>query len=602
VYNALGKDGTLEKKMVDQNKIVHMLQAGDPEHRVAALQGLYRTVGWDTDMVHPFIQGCLGDGDAAVRFWARKVVGRFEPARPALPAGDDSLPASADLWPARLAACPSSAVALDLVRQLLASDHPDRRTILLDHLRDTDDPVQISFLTKHLGQTFSDDEMLACLVPFLKHEDDRIVANTIEGIEPIPSPAAVAVLAQMLEHRSQRVRANAAQALARHDADLARTTIVKMLRMTAQPHFVIAACRAAARLRAVEFLPHLAAAMADPLVTADAAQAISAISGDVAVELLERLPELASSEFLRQKVLCALDEHLVKRLPPHFNPWAVAPDESSGRIFEVQEQKIFALAPAMTFADAQAVACAHKLNAFGLISKFLFRPSDEQIRLVYAETRYEPFWHVLCRLHLDYTRTRELELPFDRHVQAVRIGRQQVVPEQGRARLTIDEHCVEDCLREVFVEAQKGGKVALARHIEFPKREIQQTEELMIDDVIVVPARVKASPVVRDLLGDLMKPVKASEINRERVILQRLNLYFRPIFAFEFQWEDRPSFAVLEIDGLTGDLIAGKALKTKFEELFAESSLFELGSEVADLVVPGGALATKLAKAVFGGK
>jgi HEAT repeat protein len=119
---------------------------------------------------------------------------------------------------------------LDLVvlRQYLDSqEHPTRleavsaagelewkesQPFLLALLEREPHPFVISKLTKVIG-SFGDDRVLDVLSKFLSHADDRVRANTIEGVEALPGEAKFTHLMPKLEDPSPRVRANALKAL-----------------------------------------------------------------------------------------------------------------------------------------------------------------------------------------------------------------------------------------------------------------------------------------------------------------------------------------------------------------------------------------------------
>lgn len=269
---------------------------------------------------------------------------------------------------------------------------------------------------------------------------------------------------------------------------------------------------------------------------------------------------------------------------------------------QIIEQKIFALAVAVSRADAQQIAMSKRTDAFGLISKLFYRPQEDDIQLCYTETRYEPFWHVVCQTRLEYRREREYQLRLDREVVEVTVG-ETVHPAQNHT-LTIKgiERCVDDQHSEVCIDAHTGRRCQFSSHVSAERREIQQTEELMVDDQIVVPAKVKASIVVREMLSQLFKPVSADDIVSQSIVISNMNLYFRPVHAFEFQWASQDKQAVFEIDAVSGDWVWGRAIKQKLSEIFTEENLFELGGETLGLVVPGGTLAVKLARAVITGR
>lgn len=88
----------------------------------------------------------------------------------------------------------------------------DALPFLLSRLEEEGHPWVISKLTKVIGG-LGDKEVLDRLTRFLVHEDDRVRANTIEGIEALPGDEKFVHLMPRLEDPSARVRANALKAL-----------------------------------------------------------------------------------------------------------------------------------------------------------------------------------------------------------------------------------------------------------------------------------------------------------------------------------------------------------------------------------------------------
>jgi hypothetical protein len=70
----------------------------------------------------------------------------------------------------------------------------------------------LSKLTKVLGQV-GGAAVMGELLPYLSHEDDRVRANTIEGLESIPGDDKFIHIMPMLEDPAPRVRANALKAI-----------------------------------------------------------------------------------------------------------------------------------------------------------------------------------------------------------------------------------------------------------------------------------------------------------------------------------------------------------------------------------------------------
>jgi len=272
----------------------------------------------------------------------------------------------------------------------------------------------------------------------------------------------------------------------------------------------------------------------------------------------------------------------------------------SGLDFQVVEQKIFVLEDQITADDAKKKAEDKKRDGFGVISKFFSRPNADEIQLVYSEKRYEPFWYVLCTTHIEYNRSRRIEFEVAEVVRNITINEVKHDTPRGSKKMSIEgvEYCVEDLRKEIFLDANTGKEEKeFRKYVDFKRRDIPQTEELMSGDNIVVPVKVKASFIIRNYLTEMLKPVKADDILVEQIRIEKIHLFFRPVYAFEHHWKTKDKYATIEVDGLTQDVrFGGKAIKQKLKEAISETDLFELGTDVVDLFVPGGGLAIKLAK------
>ncbi len=227
--------------------------------------------------------------DTGVRFWSKKLVnniGKYETeqANTQIASLPKDLPV--DILIQKLQAIASTFLSLDIIKKLCESRKPEALSCLITYLSNCKDNIQISYLTKNIGIYFPLEENLSLLMPYLKHSDDRIVANTIEGIEAINSPKGVVILSQLLEHKSNRVRTNAAIALGKFDSEKAFAVISKMLSPEADAHFKISACHAIKTLRSPKFLELLELALHDDLVFTASLEAIAAIGGQAAIDLL----------------------------------------------------------------------------------------------------------------------------------------------------------------------------------------------------------------------------------------------------------------------------------------------------------------------------
>jgi hypothetical protein len=101
---------------------------------------------------------------------------------------------------------------------------------------------------------------------------------------------------------------------------------------------------------------------------------------------------------------------------------------------------------------------------------------------------------------------------------------------------------------------------------------------------------------MRQVLQAMLKPVQADVIFEEVVTIEAIDLYYRPIFAFEFRWKTRDKTAVAEFDGVTGDMRNAKSLRQQMNLPISRDALFDIGADTIGMIVPGGNIAVKLVK------
>lgn len=162
------------------------------------------------------------------------------------------------------------------------------------------------------------------------------------------------------------------------------------------------------------------------------------------------------------------------------------------------------------------------------------------------------------------------------------------------------EHCREEFQQQVFVEGITGEKIpALAEYFKFPAIEIpeEDLDNFAPEGTIVVPPQARASAIVREALAAMIKSVQADRILDERVEVERVDLYYRPVYAFQYQWLSKEKEAVMEYDALTGELQGGgKTFQQYLGKVLDAEFLFDVGIDTLDLLVPGGGIAIKLAR------
>ena len=256
-------------------QITELLNKADNEKKVKLLQELFKNNSFLPDEATlATLRELAGSGDNAIRFWARKVCDAISK-RSETPRSDsaaenseafdkDSL--SSELLFKKLQTAQSHFVAIEILQKIMSKRAENDLVILLNYLATAGDPIVISFVTKNLGIYFPREDLIPVLLPYLKNNDERIVANTIEGLQAINSPKCVVIFAQLLEHPNHRVRANAARAIASARPDVSRKMLIKMLEKRELAHFFLAACSAICHVPSPDYLPYLTESLSDPLL------------------------------------------------------------------------------------------------------------------------------------------------------------------------------------------------------------------------------------------------------------------------------------------------------------------------------------------------
>lgn len=248
-----------------------------------------------------------------------------------------------------------------------------------------------------------------------------------------------------------------------------------------------------------------------------------------------------------------------------------------------------------------------RTQAFGTgIGSFLQRAKPDEIELVASQRRLEPFWHVVGRAHYVYHRRRDYPVVASApevHEITIHDTTYQVVDAGRNSRtftLAVVEHCREEITHDVTIDARSGAPVAdAAVLLAGSHREVTDPASLAEGDTIVVPPDHRASFVVRKLLSEMLKPVQADTVLEETLTLETTDLVYRPIWAFEFHWRTKDKRGVVEIDAVTGAFRQGGSLLPQLGRVITREALFDIGAETIGLLIPGGSLAVKVARAAL---
>jgi hypothetical protein len=270
----------------------------------------------------------------------------------------------------------------------------------------------------------------------------------------------------------------------------------------------------------------------------------------------------------------------------------------------VADERALLLKEKLSMDQAEGRAWSSKTEAFGTLVKMtslLQRPKDEDFELAYKEHRYQPFWRVVCNARYLYERGRKYPLALSGpEVESVTIEETEYQVTNGLVTLTGLEHCREEVRQEVFVEGITGEKDAtLTDYLKYPATEVleKDLDDFAPEGTIVVPPQARASAIVREVLAGTIKSIQADRILEEQVEVERVDLYYRPVYAFQYRWLSKEKEAVMEYDALTGELQAGgRTFQQYVGKVLDPEFLFDVGIETIDLLVPGGGIAVKLAR------
>lgn len=269
----------------------------------------------------------------------------------------------------------------------------------------------------------------------------------------------------------------------------------------------------------------------------------------------------------------------------------------------VADQRILLFADQVSAEDAKQLSWEKKTSAFDALSKmtsFLSRPKDDDFELLYSEHRYQPFWHVIAKAKYVYDRTAQYQIaPNGNEVQSVTLEKTDYVVTNGHIHVSVMEHCSQDEQDEVYVDGVTGkNNPELASYLSLsPKVATDKLEKLVTKGSIVVPPQARVSAIMRDALSKMIKGIQADKILEEQVEVQCVDLYYHPVYAFQYKWKSKNKVAIVEIDGVTGAVGSGNRTFNEYlGKVLDKDFLFDLGADAAGMLIPGGNIAVKVAK------
>jgi hypothetical protein len=240
----------------------------------------------------------------------------------------------------------------------------------------------------------------------------------------------------------------------------------------------------------------------------------------------------------------------------------------------------------------------------GMVGTFISRPNPAEIQVVSFENRLEPYWVVSVATRTRYDRQQVYTVPIkgsEVHEVTV-LGHTLTINSKSNPSITINgtEHCVEENKATRFFDGVSGQKADLSRYQPFTKTEITDVEHFAPAGTLVIPPQMRATAVIRQVMGEVIQPVtKAQTILEERVDVETIELDFRPVYAFEYEWASKGKRVVIEFDALLGEVkTGGKKWSNQIKGILTRDLFFDVTADAVGMLVPGGGIAVKLVKAV----
>lgn len=241
----------------------------------------------------------------------------------------------------------------------------------------------------------------------------------------------------------------------------------------------------------------------------------------------------------------------------------------------------------------------------GPLGSLFSRVKPEEVVALGVENRLESFWLVTISSRTVYDRSRTYSVPVaNNEVKSVTVLGSELAVEakdKGQAfTLNVVEHCKEEARVTRSYLGLQGEPCDPGKYVHFAKTLISDLNTFAPQGVLVVPPQLRATAVVRQVMGEVIRPVtNAHIILEERVDVEAVELNFRPVYAFEYEIAGKGKRMVIEFNALTGEITGGgKKFQDQIKGMITRDLLFDVTADAVGMLVPGGSIAVKLVKAV----
>jgi len=258
--------------------------------------------------------------------------------------------------------------------------------------------------------------------------------------------------------------------------------------------------------------------------------------------------------------------------------------------------------------DALEMVKEQKDKLFGLMSglRKTFSKQESTIQISDKRKRYEPFWYIEGKSTFEYLRMTDHAFPVGPEVIEVTVGKKKFKTKEGEAELHFEgeDHCFEEFIQAITESAVDGVSKGLDVYLNAEKKKKIKSPNVLLKKGEIVPIKNRASFIVSRIVKDLLKPIQADKVLKEKVTITQLDLYFRPVYSYELIDTKNNKKKYVELDGITGEITKVNTWTQGIKDKMKDASLFdvgtEIGGELASNIIPGAGVAAIGTKYILG--
>ena len=245
--------------------------------------------------------------------------------------------------------------------------------------------------------------------------------------------------------------------------------------------------------------------------------------------------------------------------------------------------------------DAQEIAEQNSAKAFGIISGIIkaFDKSKTKVSLSGYQKLYIPHWHIIGESVQEYKRMTPYGFDVKPEVRSITFNRKTIPVDKNEPYINFnaEDHCYEQFSKETLQSALQEKERNLEKYKDCERKKVKNLAAVQDKTTIIAPIEIRASYLVNQVIKDLIKPIQADKIIQEVVEIKRLALILRPVHVFSFRDETGQEKAI-EVNAITAAWKKGERMLTSgAKRHLLHEGIFEIGSELASVVIPGAAMA-----------